>query len=89
MKRKKLIKGAAYEVFWLDTYNFLGWHFEDEISGKTINKEFQTTIGYFVKQVKCWYIFAMHKNPNVELGFPEWGNIAYIPKKTIVRIIAL
>lgn len=89
MRKPKLIYGKKYEVLWLDTYNFIGWHHEDEIDGKMIDKQFQSTLGYFVKEVKDWYIFAMHKNPNVELGFPEWGNISYAPKKCIQKIRSL
>ena len=82
----KLKTGKIYRFNWLDTYNFLGWHFEDEINKKAVSGYFQSTIGFFIKEVDNWYVVAMHHNPNTELGFPEWGNISYIPKACVKKI---
>lgn len=89
IKSKKLKRGDKYEFLWLDTYNFIGWHFEDDIDGRTIDREFQSTIGFFIKRVKDWYVVAMMRNPNYELGFPQWGNICYIPCSAIKNITNL
>lgn len=86
MKKAKLIRGEKYEFLWVDTYNFLGWHHEDDIDGKTIDREFQSTLGYFIKNIKEWHIVAAHHNPNVDDGFPEWGNVVYIPRSAILKV---
>lgn len=87
---KKIIRGKRYIFEWVDTYNFLGWHHEDEINDKSIDrKSFQETLGFYVKSLKEWHIVAMHYNPNSELGFPEWGNICYIPRSAVKKVTLL
>ena len=62
--KKVLVKGKQYRFEWLDTYNFIGWYFEDDINEKAVKGYFQATVGFFVKEVKEWYVVAMHHNPN-------------------------
>lgn len=83
---KNLKRGLRYEFLWIDTYNFIGWQYEDDIDGKTVDKEFQSTVGYYIKEIKGWYVAAMHHNPNYQLGFPQWGNIVYIPKHAVQKV---
>jgi hypothetical protein len=83
---KNLKQGEKYQIDWLDTYNFLGWHWEDEIDNKTVDYVFQSTLGHYIKTVKDWYIFAQHNNPNESFGFAKWGNVVYIPKGCVKAI---
>ncbi|GEM_PF-2686832 len=84
----KLTKGKMYLFEWNDTYNFVGWHYDEAIAEKEV-KTFQKTLGFFVKQSKTFFILATHHNLNVELGFPEWGTLSYIPMGSVKRITSV
>lgn len=85
----KLKPGKVYRFEWVDTYNFIGWHYEEDIDSQKVAGHFQETLGFYIKESGSWHIIAAHKNPNIELGFPEWGNIVYIPKSAIRKVKAL
>lgn len=82
----KLKVGKIYKFDWVDTYNFIGWHYEEDIDSRKVAGHFQSTVGFYVKGENDWHIVAAHKNPNTELGFPEWGNIVYIPKSAVKKV---
>lgn len=78
----KLQRGQTYRFEWNDTYNFVGWHYEEDLPDKEV-ETFQQSVGFFIKEATDWYIIAGHRNLNTKLGFPEWGNLVYIPKRSV------
>jgi hypothetical protein len=79
----RLTKGKQYRFDWLDTYSFIGWHNEEEINDLTM-KCLQKTVGFFVKEIKDWYVLATHHNPHN--NFKDWGTVCWIPKKSVKKI---
>ncbi len=83
MIKPTLIVNKKYQIIWQDTYNYLGWHDINDIDIKTVSC-LQETVGFFIKETKDFYIFAMHKNVNS--GFMPYGLPVWIPKGSVKKI---
>jgi len=74
-KKKEGKEGVVLvEISWIDSYTDGGWA---EYSPETVETK---TYGLLVKKTKEWTTLAMTK----EKGY--WGNLWYIPTKSILRI---
>lgn len=84
MFKRKFIRHAIYEINWVDTYGYSGWHTEEEIDKKTDNCK-NLLVGYFVKETKDYIILVMGREAKNE-DFVPYNNPKWIPKGFIKSI---
>lgn len=85
--KTKLKQGQKYLFEWNDTYGNHGWFDDEEIRKNTLTVVQQSSVGFFVQEIGDWYILATHKNEH--RTFPRWGDVSWIPKGAIKKIIFL
>ena len=80
----KMKQGEKYEILWLDTFGFNGWYSVEELKEKAKeNKDFQTTVGFYVGEAHGFIITASHYNKNP--SFDPFGHPCWIPKGCIIK----
>lgn len=83
-----LKKGNIYIVKWIDTFVTHGWIDEDDMKKHcSDNKEWITTIGFYVGRMDGYEVFSAQntKNPNML----NWSGMFAIPKGCIKSISSL
>lgn len=71
---------TKYELDWVDTIGYEGWHYENEIEDM-VNGYMIKTSGYFVKQMKLFIVIAQSYQTQTK----QYGNVVYIPIGTIIK----
>lgn len=87
MRKARLLKGHPYSFDWNDVYAQHGWFDDDGVRKETIKGPQQSAVGFFVQEVGDWYVIARQKNEY--LSFPPWGDLCWLPKGSVKKIISL
>jgi len=89
-KQKKTIlkEGEIYEIEWVDIYAYSSWFTNEEIDNKLNNPNVVTSVGYFVKKNKEYFVIAMGKETTGDAD-AEYGGLKFIPVGCIKKIKAI
>ena len=77
-------RGNKYDVTWIDGVSYHGWYDKNDLDTVINNYRVKTT-GYVVDITKLFVVVAL----NYQAQSGKYGELMYIPRKSIIKITLL